>query len=326
MIDERFFHYHGPHALGSLLGGTSARAPEGSALDIEIAHAVPIDHAGGAGTLTYFDGRNAKSALSECAAEACLVSEKNAQYLSGSGTLPILSKEPRADFARILSRFYSSQDYNSDALARTGAMIAPSAQISDGAEISPGVYIGPGVIIGRNARIGAHSVITHAVIGDNFSAKAGAIIGGAGFGVANSARGTVDIPQIGIVRIGDNVSVGSHSCIDRAMFGETKIGSGCKFDNLVQIGHNCVIGDNCMFAAHAGISGSCTIGNNVVCGGRAGTADHLTIGDGAMLAANAGLMHDVPAGEVWSGIPAQPIRQHMKEIARIRKMVRAPRK
>ena len=108
--------------------------------------------------------------------------------------------------------------------------------------------------------------------------------------------------------------------IDRAMFGATHIGKGCKFDNLVQIGHNNTIGAYSMFAAHVGISGSCTIGSGVIMGGKAGVADHITIGDGAVLVAGASTMHDVPAGERWSGVPAKPIRQHMREVAMIRRL------
>jgi UDP-3-O-[3-hydroxymyristoyl] glucosamine N-acyltransferase len=58
-----------------------------------------------------------------------------------------------------------------------------------------------------------------------------------------------------------------------------------------------------------------TIGDGAQFGGRAGIADHLVIGEGARIAAAAGLMHNVPAGETWGGLPARPIRQWMRETA-----------
>jgi UDP-3-O-[3-hydroxymyristoyl] glucosamine N-acyltransferase len=73
-------------------------------------------------------------------------------------------------------------------------------------------------------------------------------------------------------------------------------------------------------AAHTGISGSVTIGDGAQFGGRVGAADHVTIGAGARLAAAAGVMSDVPAGETWGGVPAQPIRAWMRDTAWLRKM------
>ena len=196
------------------------------------------------------------------------------------------------------------------------------AKIGKGSKIGANSVIGPGVVLGKNCQIGANVVIEYSLLGDNCKVHHGAVIGGTGFGVAPSEDGGVDIPHLGRVVIGDDVSVGCLTSIDRAMFGETEIGDGCKFDNQVQIGHNNVIGAHCMFAAHTGISGSCTIGTGVIMGGKAGVADHINIGDGASLGAHSGTMHDIPAGEFWSGYPAMPIRQHMRQVALLRKMTK----
>jgi UDP-3-O-[3-hydroxymyristoyl] glucosamine N-acyltransferase len=82
---------------------------------------------------------------------------------------------------------------------------------------------------------------------------------------------------------------------------------------LVQIAHNCVIGRNCLMAAHTGISGSCVVGDNVIFGGQSGIGDHIRIGEGARVAGGAGVLADIPAGETWSGYPAKPIRQSLRE-------------
>jgi UDP-3-O-[3-hydroxymyristoyl] glucosamine N-acyltransferase len=142
---------------------------------------------------------------------------------------------------------------------------------------------------------------------------AGARIGEAGFGAAGSKAGPVDIPQLGRVILQDGVTVGANSCIDRGAYGDTVIGENTKIDNLVMIGHNCVIGRNNLMAAHTGISGSVTSGDNCIFGGRAGVGDHITIGEGARVAAGGGVLADIPPGETWSGYPAKPIRQFLRE-------------
>jgi UDP-3-O-[3-hydroxymyristoyl] glucosamine N-acyltransferase len=101
------------------------------------------------------------------------------------------------------------------------------------------------------------------------------------------------------------------------------IGENTKIDNMVQIAHNVRIGRNCLLAAHTGISGSCVVGDGVAFGGQAGIADHVTIGDGAKVAAGAGAMKDIPAGEMWAGTPARPIRRWLRESALIAKLAKA---
>jgi UDP-3-O-[3-hydroxymyristoyl] glucosamine N-acyltransferase len=155
---------------------------------------------------------------------------------------------------------------------------------------------------------------------------AGAVSGEAGFGATAGPGGVIDIPQLGRVILQDNVTIGANSCVDRGAFDDTVIGENTKLDNLVHIGHNTRVGRNCVMAAYTGISGSVTIGDGVAFGGRAGIADHVTIGDGAKIAAAAGLFRDVPAGETWAGLPAQPAREWFREIAWVRKAMKQSRK
>lgn len=180
--------------------------------------------------------------------------------------------------------------------------------------------------LGRNCKIGANVVIECATIGNNCIVHNGAVIGSPGFGVAVSATGGVDMPHVGAVIFGDFVSIGCQTTIDRALFGNTTIGDGCKFDNMVHIAHNTHIGPNCMFAALVGIAGSCNIGAGVIMGGKAGVPDHITIGDGATLSAGAMTMHNIPAGEMWGGTPAVPMRDYMRQVSGIRKLGRKKKK
>jgi UDP-3-O-[3-hydroxymyristoyl] glucosamine N-acyltransferase len=162
--------------------------------------------------------------------------------------------------------------------------------------------------------------IGFALIGDRVRILAGASIGEPGFGVTAADGKTMDVPQLGRVIIQDNVSIGSNTCIDRGAWDDTVIGENTKIDNLVQIGHNVRLGRGCLLAAMTGISGSCIVGDGVAFGGGAGIADHINIGDRARVAADAGVMRDIPAGEMWVGSPARPVRQYMREVAWLSKM------
>lgn len=194
-----------------------------------------------------------------------------------------------------------------------GVHIGESARIGRGTRIGPNTVIGPGVQIGRDCDIGPNVSLRFALVGDRVKIYAGASIGEAGFGAAGGATGPVDVPQLGRVILQDGVTVGANTCIDRGAFDDTVIGENTKIDNLVMIAHNCVIGRNCLIAGHVGISGSCVVGDGVIFGGKAGIGDHIRIGEGARVAAGAGVLADIPAGETWSGYPAKPIRQFLRE-------------
>lgn len=198
-------------------------------------------------------------------------------------------------------------------LLAPGVVIGAGARIGRGSEIGANTVIGPGVQIGRDCVVGANVSLSFCLIGDRVRIMSGARIGEAGFGAAASRTGPVDIPQLGRVILQDNVTVGANTCIDRGAYDDTVVGENTKIDNMVQIAHNCVVGRNCLMAAHSGISGSVTVGDNVMFGGQSGVGDHITIGQGARIAAGAGVLADVPAGETWSGYPAKPLRQSLRE-------------
>lgn len=325
MVERKFYKHLGPLKLVDLLNGLDVDIPEGQFGDIEIKNAAPVDQAG-VFDICYYEGRKAKAVLADCKASVCLVSPENAEHAGANNIVAVHSKNPRADFARVLERLYRPHDYEfgpqsfDEKFMAPGAIAGIGASIGKGTTLGPNAVIGPGVTIGENCKIGANVSIEFATLGDGCVVQNGAVIGGSGFGVAMSNDGCVDVPHIGTVEIGNNVSIGCQTTIDRAMFGATIIGNGCKFDNQVQVAHNVKIGTNCIFAAFVGLSGSCNIGNNVVMGGRVGIPDHINIGDGAVMAANSATMRDIPPGETYSGIPAIPIREHMRQISAIRKL------
>jgi UDP-3-O-[3-hydroxymyristoyl] glucosamine N-acyltransferase len=162
------------------------------------------------------------------------------------------------------------------------------------------------------------------------------VIGSDGFGFATGpATGShISKPQVGTVHIEDNVQIGANSCVDRAAFGTTRIGQGVRIDNLVMIGHNCVIGENSIIVGQAGIAGSTTLGRNVVLAAQAGVAGHLFIDDGVMAAARSGIHNNQKKGAIIGGAPAFDVKKWgrataaysrlpeiLREVRRLRKEV-----
>ena len=136
----------------------------------------------------------------------------------------------------------------------------------------------------------------------------------------------IKIPHAGNVELQDGVEIGANSCVDRGKFGPTVVGMGTKIDNLVQIGHNVTIGRMCLIAGSVGIAGSVKMGDGAMIGGHAGVVDNLEIGAGARVAAMAGVMRDVPAGQTVMGYPAVEMRQFLREVALMRRLVAEQRR
>jgi UDP-3-O-[3-hydroxymyristoyl] glucosamine N-acyltransferase len=151
-------------------------------------------------------------------------------------------------------------------------------------------------------------------VGRNVIIHAGTVVGSDGFGFEREREQgrAVKIPQMGIVRIDDDVEIGANCCIDRAALGVTWVKRGVKTDNLVQIAHNVVLGEETLVVAQAGISGSAEIGRGVIIGGQVGISDHARVGDGAMIGSQSGVPKSVGPGEVVSGSPTMPHRQWLK--------------
>lgn len=320
MPDARFFQTLEPlgvTALADRIGGTVVRGGETT-----IHRVAPLSSAGG-DAVAFLGDRKFVEALKATRA-GCVIVPEAAVGSVPSDAAVIVSREPQAAWARAALTLHqplmldeaalpSEVCENESVVLAPGVVVGRGARIGRGTRIGANTVIGPGVQIGRDGQIGANVSIGFALIGDRVKILSGARIGEAGFGAAASSAGPVDVPQLGRVILQDGVTIGANSCIDRGAHEDTVIGENSKIDNLVMIGHNCVIGRNALMAAHTGISGSVTVGDNVMFGGRAGVGDHIAIGEGARIAAGAGILADVPAGETWSGYPAKPIRQFLRE-------------
>jgi UDP-3-O-[3-hydroxymyristoyl] glucosamine N-acyltransferase len=199
------------------------------------------------------------------------------------------------------------------------AVVEAGAVIGDGTTLFPQTYVGHEARIGRECLIYPLACIReHCVLGDRVILHNGAVIGSDGFGYTVDAQGVrTKIPQTGIVVLEDDVEIGANTTVDRARFGETRVGQGSKVDNLVMIGHNCVIGPQSVLCAQMGMAGTCTLGRQVVCAGQVGLAGHLTIGDGAVIGAQAGVPKDLPGGQMYLGSPAVPRLEFGKSLAHV---------
>ena len=209
--------------------------------------------------------------------------------------------------------------------------VHPRAVVDDAAQLGEGVFVGPGAVIEAGARIGdgtrilAGTVICAGVtIGARCIIGPNAVIGSDVFGHAvdeKTGKRTL-IPHAGGVRLGDDVEVGANSAIDRGKLADTVIGRGTKIDNLVQIGHNCVIGEDCVVCGLCGLAGSVRLGDRVILAGQVGIADNLRIAPGTILLAKAGVSRDIDKPGMYMGSPARLRQEYASEVAAIRRLVR----
>jgi UDP-3-O-[3-hydroxymyristoyl] glucosamine N-acyltransferase len=186
--------------------------------------------------------------------------------------------------------------------------LSDDVTVGDHVVLYPGVFVGPGSAIGDDTVLYANVTIYDRVtIGQRVIIHAGAVIGADGFGYVQGPDGHHHkIPQVGGVRVEDDVEIGANVCIDRATVGETLIHRGTKIDNLVHIAHNVEVGEDSLLLAQVGISGSCRLGTHVTLAGQVGLIDHVQIGDYATVIAQAGVAKDVEPRAIMAGSVALP--------------------
>ena len=275
-----------------------------------------------AGELTFAETAEYFAAAEASAATAIICDQKAAS----DKKILIRVANPRVAFAKALAIFFPEPQFP--------AGIHPSTVIAASAQIDPSAHIGPHCTIGERVKIGANCILqagdfvgddsvlgdetnlfpnvtvySRSRIGKGVRIHSGTVVGSDGFGYVFDAGFHRKVPQIGNVVIGDNVEIGSNVSIDRAALGSTVIGKGTKIDNLVQVAHNVEIGEHCILCAQVGIAGSAKLGNYCVLAGQVGIAGHLKIGNQVTIGSKAGVMHNIPDGEQWLGIPAQPDKQ-----------------
>jgi len=224
----------------------------------------------------------------------------------------------------LLSKEYIKPDIDKSATVSDKATVGSNSKIGENSTVLPGAVIGENVVIGKNCTIYPNVTIYNDTrIGDNCTIHAGSVIGSDGFGYAHTKDGRhIKIYHNGNVIIEDSVEIGANCTVDRAVFGSTIIKRGSKIDNLVQIGHNCIIGENSILVSQVGLSGSTELGRNVVMGGQSATAGHLKIGDFATIAARGGVSKSIEGGRVYGGFPLTLQKDWLKLQAKILKLIK----
>ena len=293
--------------------------------NIVIDYLAPVEVAD-AGDITFLVKAGKPEDLREIKASAVIVP----MALEDAGIAIIRVRDPYLASA-IIQNFLLKEEFQAkgihehahigkDCLLSEELSIGPMVVIGDRVKIGRQVVIQPGVVIEDDVEIGDGTTVqanatigARCKVGDRVLIHPGVVIGSDGYGFATDPNGChVKRPQLGRVIIGDDVEIGANSCIDRATFGETRIHSGVKIDNLVHVAHNVEVGENSLLVAQCGIAGSTTLGRNVVVGGAVAIKDHLRIEDGVMIAPKSGVHNNQPKGVVLSGIPAIPIQRWIK--------------
>jgi UDP-3-O-[3-hydroxymyristoyl] glucosamine N-acyltransferase len=295
--------------------------------DVRIDSIRPLRRAGPA-ALSFAVSSRYASDLTATRAGAVLIPEELATGPSSSPAR-IVVRDPYRALVRVIRTLFPDNTFRSG--------VDPSARIGPGSTLGADSFIGPYVVLGQGVHVGARTRLAeHVSLGDGVSVgddavlgpgvvcypgsrighrvvlKAGAVIGGDGFGYLSDGQSHLRIPHVGGCVLEDDVEVGSNTCIDRGSIDDTVVGRGTKLDNLVQIGHNVRIGERCLIMAGVGIAGSTRIGNDAILAGHVGVTDHLVIGDRARIAAKSAIFGDVPAGASFSGHPARPHRRFLR--------------
>jgi len=316
MVDTRFFDKPAPMRLSEIAALVGASL---SGADKTIEGLAPLDTATSS-DLSFLDNTKYLASFAKSQAAACLVRSKFALH-APEGMSLLITDQPYSSYATIAAHLFPEKP---DYAVHPTAIIGANVILGENVSVGPYSVIGDGVMVGAGTRIGAHCSISHAIIGKDCLLHRGIHIGQDGFGFAPTPKGLLKVPQLGRVMIGDNVEIGSGTCIDRGAGPDTMIGAGTKIDNLVQIGHNVQIGRHCVIVSQVGIAGSTTIGDGTMLGGQVGISGHLSIGPGAKIAAQSGILGDIPAGSTYGGSPAVPVRDWHRQTVALSKLIKNP--
>ena len=309
--------------------------------ELEITAAAGLDEAQ-PGEVTFLSNPKYTNKVATTRASAIYLTE---QAEIARGDIAVLrAKDPYLAFTRALVVFHPRATFEPG--------IDPAAVIDLSAKTGEGTFIGARSVLGANVKLGErvrihpnvtiyddvsidddteiHSGVAiraNTEIGKRVIIHNNAVIGSDGFGFAKDEdKHWLKIPQVGHVVIEDDVEIGANTTIDRASTGETRIKRGAKIDNLVQIGHSCVVGEDALLCAQVGMAGSARVGDRVILTGQVGIGGHITVGDDAILYPQSGVPNDVAPGEILVGTPAFEVSAFWRAVAVFKKLGDLPKR
>ena len=291
----------GPLTLGQIvqrLGGRVAGDPQTLVHQVASLEGAQAEH------ISFFTGSRYRAELATTRAAAVVLGPE----AEDETTLPrIVAENPYAYFARVAQLF--------NPLVTQPPGVHPSAVVAKSAQLGARVSIGAGCVVGEDVVIGEDSCLYPRVViyakctlGKRVIIHSGAVIGADGFGIADERGRWIKIPQIGAVRIGDDVEIGANTTIDRGAMDDTVIEEGVKLDNQIQVGHNVRIGAHTAIAGCVGIAGSADIGRHCTFGGAAMILGHLKIVDHVNISAGTFISRSILKPGTYTGI--YPVDQH----------------
>lgn len=287
------------------------------------------------GSLTFLSNSSYLPELSATKAAAVILRKEDADQCPVNA---LVCDQPYAMYARMAAcvcpdpvhsaGIHSSAEISSSASIAESAHIGANVVIGERVRVGEGVVIGPGCVVGPDCDIGEHcqfianvTVVRDVRIGARGLFHPGVVLGADGFGNAMTADGWVKVPQLGGVRIGDDVEIGANSTVDRGAIGDTVIEDGVRLDNLVMIAHNVHVGAHTAMAAMSGIAGSTRIGKRCMFAGQGGAVGHVSICDDVIVAAKSFVTKDVTEpGTYGASFPAEDMKSWAKQVARFRRL------
>ena len=287
------------------------------------------------GSLCFLANSGYQHYLKDSKATAIILEEK---YVGDAPENCLITHNPHAVYALIAQELHpaplAQPGVHASVVVGSDCEIASSCEISAGVvlgdrvTLSEAVFLGPNCVIGDDVSIGSYtrfhsnvSCYSDVKIGERCIIHSSAVLGSDGFGIAQDESGWVKVPQIGGVRIGDDVEIGAGTTIDRGAIEDTCLGNDVKIDNQVQIAHNVTIGDHTAIAGQSGIAGSSKIGARCLLGGQTAIVGHLTIADDVVLMGGSTISHSVKTPGVYSSIlPAEAAPSWRRILARIKQL------
>ena len=287
------------------------------------------------GAITFFANPKLKQDLERTRASAVILKEEHLESCPGSA---LLTDNPYLIFARVagllnpppapVPGIHPAAVVSKTATVGEGCSIGPGTVIDDDCVIGNNTCIGPNCclhaacVVGENCRLVSHITLCEkTTLGRRVIIHPGVVVGSDGFGLASEGDKWFKIPQLGRVRIGDDVEIGANTTIDCGALEDTVLEEGVKLDNQIQVAHNVRIGAHTVIAGCTGISGSTTIGKFCRIGGATAIGGHIEIADHVTLGGMTRVGQSIEkAGTYVSGTPLQPYRSWLRSSALYKKL------